>query len=233
MRTHLIALAAALSIVGLAGVSVAGANPPSGGGGGGVSSGGGGHAGGGGGGGSHGGGGGFHGGGGGHFAGGGFRGGGFRGGSGGGRAASSNFMARGGYVSHGSRGYHFVGYQSAGLRGFSAAPRVGHASRISLALGPRMGSAATAARVDHLSRVAHLSRVDHLGGGPGHRGHPVHGKRHPKLYSQYNSGRYDHEYLQRPPLFCDSAAYYPTTMNPTPPFNPCRPPIKVKSASAF
>jgi hypothetical protein len=226
MRTRLIALAATLSIAALAAASFANATAPSGGGGG-VSSGGGG-GGHGGGGGFHGGGGGFHGGGfhggGGHFAGSGFRGGGgYRGGGYGnsvGSGAHANFMARGGFVAHGARGYHFVGYQSAGLRGFSALPRAGHAGRVSLALGPRLGSAANAVRVDHPIRVAHMGA---------HRGHPVrpgHPHMHPKRLYATTSG-YTYEYLQRAPLFCEP--YYPT--NGSQPFNPCLTPVKAKAAS--
>ena len=226
MRTRLIALAATLSIVGLAAAPFANATAPSGGGGGGVSSGGGGGGGGrGGGGGFHGAGGGFHGGG--HFAGGGFRaGGGYRGGGYGnsaGYGAHANFMAHGGYVSHGSRGYHFVGYQSAGLRSFGAVPRAGHAGRISLALGPRMGSAAAAVR------VAHQSRVDHMGAHPGRSGHRGHPLMHPKrVYATLRPYPYQYtQYSQRLPQFCEP--YYPA--NGKLPLNPCLTPVKAKAAS--
>jgi hypothetical protein len=129
-------------------------------------------------------------------------------------------MAHGGYVSHGTRGYHFVGSQSAGLRGFRAAPQVGHASRISLAVGPRMGSAATAVRVDH------QSRTDHIGAHPGHSGRPGHPHRHPKhLYAL--PGGYAYESLLRLPLFCEP--YYPANSGQV--FNPCLTPVKAKAAS--
>ena len=239
MRTRLIALAATLSIAGLAAASVAGAAAPPGGGGGGVSSGGGGgsHGGGGGfhggGGGFHGGGGGFHGGGGGHFAGGSFRGGGsYRGGSyggGAGYAAHSNFMAHGGYVAHGSSGYHLVGYQSAPLSHVGAISQGAHAARINLALGPRTGSAATAARVDHLSRVDHMV----------HRGHPSR-PGHPRMYPKHAGpfhtvGYHQYAHIQPAPmLFCEFGSYPPEEVDGRQQaFSyPCLRPMKAKPAVA-
>lgn len=131
-------------------------------------------------------------------------------------------MAHGGYVSHGSRGYHFVGSQSAGLRSLGTVSQMGHASRISLALGPRTGSAATAVRVDHQSRVAHM------GTHPGHPGRPGYPHHHPKIrYALPSNGEYAYAYLQRAPLFCEP--YYPG--NGSKPFNPCLTPVKAKAAS--
>jgi hypothetical protein len=163
------------------------------GGGGGSGGGGSAHGGGGGGGGAHGGGGftgghfgggGFRGGGftGGHFGGGGFRGGSFRGGgyqgmrAGGGTFRGGGDAGRGGSVSHlapgaydAHRGYGFVADESAGLPhgGAMLQPRGGHAIRMSAAIGPRMGSAATARRVMDRFLRPH----------PGH--HPPPGKRPP------------------------------------------------------
>lgn len=237
MRTRLIALAATLSMAALA-VSLASATTPSGGsvssGGGG---GGGGHSGGGGGGG------GGHSGGGGHFGGGGYRGGGgFRGGSsmgggyrGGGSGSHSSFMARGGYVSHGSHGYHVVGFESAGLAHVSAIPRAGQASRITLALGPRMGSAATAARMDGVARVAHtgiarMARVDRMHPRPGHP--PRHPKR-PHVRPEHSYATPAYSLNRTLPMFC---GFWPPTTEldqklvAFPPYG-CLEAVKAKPAS--
>jgi len=138
MRTHLIVVAAVLSLAGL--VAVSAANSGGGSSGGGASAGG--SSGGGSGGGGHGGGGG----GGGHGSGGGYGGGGGHGagGFGGGGHAGGGFAAHGG-VAHG--GYNIVGYQTSGLGHGGAAPRGGHVDRGTLVIGPRMGSAAAAKRV--------------------------------------------------------------------------------------
>ena len=170
MRTRLVALAATLGIAGLAAASLALATVPSGGGS--APAGGGGMHGGGGGGGAHGGGGYAHGGGGyagGHFGGGrfeagGYRGGGFRGGGGSyggsaGYAAHASFMAHGGYVSHGGSGYRVVGYQSAGPA-HGTGLQGDRGGRVALALGPRMGSAAAAARLDGTARVERTGRLE-------------------------------------------------------------------------
>lgn len=211
MRTHLIALAATLGIAGLVAAPMAAAAPPSGGGssgGGGVSAGGGGGGGsqGGGGGGARGGGG-YGGGhfGGGHYGGGHFGTGGYRGGGYGGRggyAAHASFMAHGGFVSHGTSGYRIVGSESAGIAHVNASPRGGHAGRISLALGPRMGSAATAARLD---RAGHQERVSSVGKPhPGH--HPWHHPGQPKrLHVRVVNEAYAYRRYDRiAPDFCDS-----------------------------
>ena len=249
MRIRLIALAATLSIAGLAAMSVASATAPSGGsvssGGGASAGGGGGHGGGGHGGGGHGGGGGSHGGGygGGHFAGGGYgggyRGGGYRGGGSaihGAYSSHANIMASGGYVSHGARGYHIVGFQSAGLTHVTAIPRAGQASRISLALGPRMGSAATAARMDPVARVARtgiarMARVDRMHPRPGHP-RPGHPPRHPKRSHVRPERSFAQAYSEnrtRMPIFCE---FTPRTyeLNGEPPFG-CPGPVKAKAAS--
>jgi hypothetical protein len=133
MRSYLITLAAALSVVGFVAASAAGT---SGGGssGGGASAG----AGSGGGGSGHGGGGGAHG------AGGGHGGGGYRAGSHAGGAS----VAREAYTRQGDHGsYHVVGYESVGLGRSVAAPQEGHVGQHTLVIGPRTGSAAAARRV--------------------------------------------------------------------------------------
>jgi len=119
-------------------------------------------------------------------------------------------MASGGYVSHGSRGYHVVGYQSAGLVHVSAIPRSGQASRISLALGPRMGSAASAARMEP-ARVTHpgiarMARIDRMHPHPGHP--PRNPKRprphmHPHTRPQHTYDYLDSGNQIRVPMFCD------------------------------
>lgn len=271
MRTHLIALAATLGIASLALMSVASATPPSGGGvssgggggGGGAHGGGGGGGGGGHGGGGHGGGGGY---GGGHFGGGGFRGGsytgggfrggaytggGYRGGGSAGRgsyASPGNFAATGGYVSHGTRGYHVVGFQSAGLVHVSAMPRGGQTSRISLALGPRMGSAASAARMDAVTRVSHagiarmasvshtgvarMARVDRMHPRPGHP-NPV----HPPRPSKRPLSRPEYNYLLdsgnriRMPMFCDFQRVNVLNDRQPQPFG-CVGPVKARDGTA-
>lgn len=252
MRTRLIALAATLGMAALA-VSLASATTPSGGsvssGGGGGGSGGSGHSGGGGGGhsgggsggGGHSGGGGGYGGG--HFGGGGYRGGGgFRGGSsmgggyrGGGSGSQASFMARGGYVSHGSHGYHVVGFESAGLAHASAIPRAGQASRITLALGPRMGSAATAARMDGVARVVHtgiarMARVDRMHPHPGHP--PRHPKR-PHVRPEHSYATPAYSLNRTLPMFC---GFWPPTTEldqkllAFPPYG-CLEAVKAKPAS--
>lgn len=170
-RFRNIALAATLSIVGLAAMPMANAWVPPSGGSGGGGGGGGGHAGGGGGsGGAHfsagGGGAGGHFSGGGRFSGGSYRGGGGYGGVGyGGSAFHSSYMVHGGYVAHGSYmggvhpfargGYRIVGSEPASLSHVTTSTISGglHSARITLALGPRMGSAATAMRLDHAGRT--------------------------------------------------------------------------------
>lgn len=135
MRTYLIFLAAALSLVGF--IAASAASPGGGGGGGGGSSGGG-----------SGGGGGHAGGGGGGHAGGGHGGSSFGGGGRlGGGSGSGSYAAHGGYAEHG--GYSIVGYNSAGLGHANSAPGNGHSARSTLAVGPRTGSAAKAMRVTH------------------------------------------------------------------------------------
>lgn len=215
MRTRLIALAATLGIAALVAAPMAGAVAPPGGGGSGGSGGGGGSHGGGGGGGGHGGGygggghfgGGHYGGGhfgGEHFGGGHFGTGGYRGGTYGGQGgyvSHASFMAHGGFVSHGSSGYRIVGSESAGIARVDAAPHGGHGGRISLAFGPRIGSAATAARLD---RAGHQERVSLLGTRPGH--HPWHHPGQPKRPHVHvvNQGyAYYGNYVRTPPDFCD------------------------------
>jgi hypothetical protein len=136
MRSYLITLATALSLVGFVAVSAAG----TGGGGssaGGASAG----AGSGGGGSGHGGGGG---GGGAHGGGGGHGGGGYHGGS----HAGGSYVGHGSYTREGDHGsYRVVGYESAGLGRSGAAPRDGHVARDTFVIGPRTGSAAAARRV--------------------------------------------------------------------------------------
>jgi len=140
MRTYLIALAAALSLVGFVAAPAFGHGGGSSSGGSGGGGGGGGHGGGGSGGGGVAG----HGGGGGHGG----------GSHGGGGHFGGSYAAHGGYVApgiHGARsGYSIVGYRSAGLSRGGAAPRDGHVARGIPVIGPRTGSAATARRVtDH------------------------------------------------------------------------------------
>jgi hypothetical protein len=153
MRTRLIALTAILGIAALIAAPVAGATPgtTSGGGGGGGHGGGGG-----GGGGGRSGGGGF---GGGHFVGSGGRGGGFGGAraadmSHGGYVAHGSYMGQHGYIAHGD--YRVVGSESAGLAHGDAALRGGHGGEITLALGPRTGSAAKALRLDRTSTMGRM-----------------------------------------------------------------------------
>lgn len=209
MRTHLIALAATLSIAGIAAASAAGVTAPSGGGssGGTVSSGGGGgHAGGGGFGGGH-----MSSGGGGHFGGGGIAGARFSGAHFGGAnlagrtggytghavgGSHTNFMAHGGYIAHGGRGYRLVGYESAGLSRTGAMPRGIQAPRISPAsFGPRRGSAATAKRMGNL----HLARLNTMRPRTGHPHRP--GPKRPYLHLR-RADTHLGEYPQNPPMFC-------------------------------
>jgi len=200
MRTHLVTFVATLGLVGFVSASAAPSAAPAGGGysGGGASSsagvssgggGGGAHSGGGGGSGAHSGGGG---GGGGHASGGGSAGahsagGGVahaagahtwsegRGYQGGNLAAGHTGYANhagGGYTFQGAHGsYSIVGREAAGLGHGSAATQGDHTPRNTFALGPRTGSAATAALV----RDQHMPRMP---GQPGHPGHPFHGQHH-------------------------------------------------------
>ncbi len=185
MRTRLIALTAILGMVALIAAPVASASPgttsSSGGGGGG------GHGGGGGGGGGR------HGGaGGGHFASGGFGGGhlgggrfiadGYRGGGSGGYIAHADYNVHGGYVAHGTyrgqssyiaRGdYRVVGTDAVGLAHVDAAFRGGRGGHITLVLGPQMGSAAKALRLD---RMGSPGRDHPAPGHPPRPKHPPHG----------------------------------------------------------
>lgn len=229
MRTRLVALAATLSIAGLAAVSLAGATTPSGGGasagGGGGGHAGGGGSGGGGSGGGHVGGGHF---GGGHF-GGGSRGGTYGGGGsvyGGGYAVHASYLAHGGYISHGSSlgygaarargGYGIVGAESAGIASVSSMPRGGHDARITLALGPRTGSAASA------MRLGHMDRINPRPGHPPGPNRPGHHPKQPTSSSPYTEEAEREQY--RPyRLFC------PDIFLPPPPYQPpagCLGPVK-------
>ncbi len=235
MGNPLLALAATLGIVGLAGAPMVGATvaavngPASGGGGMHGGGGGGAHSGGG-----------YLGGhsaggysGGGHFAGGHFSagtrfnagtrlGGGYRGGAYGGHpgyAASSRFLAHGGYVSHGRSGYRVVGYDSAGLARADTAPRAGHGARIALALGPRWGSAASAARVDGVLRADHTRpRPGHPWCPPGH--HP----KHAHVRIAYPTSAYLPE--SHPPMFCADITFLPPGQRP---HSGCLTPIKMNA----
>lgn len=212
MRTRLFALAATLSIAALLAAPFAGATVPSGGGG---SSSGGGHAGGGGSGGGH-----SGGGGGGHFSGGGYRGGGS-----GGFAFHAN-MAHGGYVAHGSYlgggshsfargGYRIIGSESAGVAHVSAVPQSSHSARITLALGPPTGSAATAMRLD---RAVHADRMHPR------PGHPP-GPRHPRYLARYASfSSYMAQYPRGGiPFYCDNRMQQPPRSEPS---SGCLTPVK-------
>ncbi len=226
MRTHLAALAATLGIAGLTAVSLSGAAVASVNGTsslGSVSTGGGGaHGGGGGGsGGAHGGGGsgGGHSAAGGHFAGG-HSGGGYRGGTYGGPAgfaAHASFMAHGGYVAHGSSGYRIVGYQSAAPARVGAAPHAARGARMALALGPRIGSAASARRLDHM---AHGDRMHPRPRHPGHPGYP----RHPH-YVRIVHAAWSDEYEPETPMFCSTVTFLPPGKSP---HSGCLTPIKAR-----
>lgn len=213
MRTRrLIALAATFSIAGLAAVSLASATVTSGG----SSSSSGGSAGGGG---MHGGGGGGggHGGGGRAGAGGSRGGGGFHGGYGGG-AMHTSYAAHGGYVSHGSTGYRIVGQETAGSTFAAASSRGAHGGRVGLALGPRVGSAATATRMDHLARAA---RVEHT--GHGHPWGPGHQPKHP--HTRIAHMTYPYEYTPYRTMPCNFVLTRPGMT--ADPWN-CLIPIKTK-----
>lgn len=227
MRTCLFALAATLSIAGLIAAPLAGAAvPPSGGGfsGGGASSGGGGggHAGGssGGSGGGHSGGGGYSGGhfSVGHFSGGHFSGSSYRGGGYGSPAFHASYMAHGGYVAHGSYmggggrpfargGYRIIGSQSAGVAHVSAMPQGSRSARITLALGPRTGSAAKAMRLD---RTVHTDRM------LPRPGHPP-GPRHPRHHTKYAppTASYLPDYPHGIPFFCETRMVQPPRSEPS------------------
>lgn len=184
MRTRLIGLAVSLSILGLAAASLAGAAPP----GGGSSTGavGGGHGGGGSSSGSGSRGGGFSGGG--HFVGG-------HGGGGGGVF----YSARSGAVAHGDYSFRLVGYQSAGMaRGGAVSHATGGTggTRLELAFGPRMGSAATAARVSPVSRIDRIN--------PPHQGPHPRPKAPQHRYAPVPSNDYS-GYFEQPPVFCSFA----------------------------
>lgn len=232
MRTRLFALAVTLSIAGLIAAPLAGAAvPPSGGFSGGFSGGGGGgHAGGssGGSGGGHSGGGGYSGG---HFSGGHF------GGSSGYGAFHASYMERGGYVAHGSEmaggssppargGYRIIGSQSAGVAHVSAMPQGGHSARITLALGPRTGSAAKAMRLD---RTVHTDRMQPR------PGHPP-GPRHPRDHTKHAPPTASHlpDYPQGTPFFCETRMVQPPRSEPS---TGCLTPMKEHSgrkvASAY
>lgn len=213
MRTHLFALAATLGIACLVAAPWAGATAPSSGGGSASGSastgGGGGHAGGGSSGGGHFGGGGSSGG---HFSGGAYRGGGY-----GGSAFHASYLAHGGYVAHGSHlgggsrpfargGYRIIGSQSAGVAHVSAMPQSGHSARITLALGPRTGSAATAMPLD---RVVH---ANHMHPRPGHPPGPRHSRHHPK-YAPTSS--YPEPYSSGIPFYCDNRMLQPPRSEPS------------------
>lgn len=116
---------------------------------------------------------------------------------------SSFGRARGGYISHGNHGYRIIGSESSGLAHVGAGARagavsrVGYTPRITLALGPRMGSAATAMRVDRLTRANH------------NHPHPIHSPHRPKhpQHPVQNQGYEYENYTQMsawPPMFCDS-----------------------------
>lgn len=229
MGKSLLALAATLGVAGLAATSLAGAVVPSVNG---PSSVGGGSMHGGGGGGAHGGGG-YAGG---HFSGGHFsaaarfsagarsNGSGYRGGAYGGHggyAAHTSFLAHGGYVSHGRAGYRIVGYQSAGLARAGAIPRVGHAARISLALGPRWGSAARA------TRIGGEARVDHLHPRPGHPWCPPGHPKHPHVHTVRPTMAYLPQ--SQPPMFCENVTFMPPGKRP---YSGCLTPIKMKMIKA-
>ena len=184
MRTRLFALAATLSIAGLIAAPWAGAVPPSGG-----SSGGGGYSGGG-----HSAGGSSGGSGGAHSGGGGYSGGHSSGGGYGGAPFRAGYMAHGGYVAHGSYlgggglpfahgGYRIIGSQSAGVAHVGATSQSGHGARMTLAIGPRTGSAATAIRLNH---TVHTDRMNPR------PGHPP-GPRHPRPHAKYASNLYPPE----------------------------------------
>ena len=216
MRTRLIALTAVLGFAALIAAPFAGAgttsSTSSGGGGGGGShaasgggGGGGGHAGGAGGGGGHFASGGFGGGhfGGGHFvASGSYRGGGYGGGS----MARAGSMARGGYVAHGNYlgqhgdiahgDYRIVGSEPAGVTRTDVAFRGGRSGEITLALGPRTGSAARAMRVGQMNSTDRM----HHPGHPGHLGRPHH-HHHYGASNLLQTGYQPTENV--PPSFCD------------------------------
>jgi hypothetical protein len=142
MRSYLVTLAAALSLVGFVAASAAGTAAGGSSGGGasaGASSGGGGGGGGHGGGGGGGGGGGAHGGGSSHGV----------GGYHGGGNTAGGYAGHASYTREGPQGsYRLVGYESAGLGRGGAAARDGQiAPRSTLVIGPRTGSAAAAKRV--------------------------------------------------------------------------------------
>lgn len=222
MRTRLIVLAVSFGIVGLGAASAAGsaippatggytgASAPAGGHGGGAAHGGGAvaHAGGGPGGG------GFAGGrsGSGSFTGGRFVAGAYRGGGNGSFADFGSRQARGGRAGYFPRAggtFRIVGTQSAGWANDRITPRGAGSQRITLALGPRLGSAATATRVNAVDRFVRVNgfrradRVDRV--IRPHRGlHPNPPQaRRPRAVTAVSPIEDYSRYLAQPPVFCD------------------------------
>jgi hypothetical protein len=72
----------------------------------------------------------------------------------GGYVAHGSYMGQHGYIAHGD--YRIVGSESAGMAHGDAALRGGHGGQITLALGPRTGSAAKALRLDRMSTVGRM-----------------------------------------------------------------------------
>jgi hypothetical protein len=242
MRNHLIALTVAVGMVGLGAAGLARAGAP------GVSITGGVSAGGAmaahGGGGMHGGGGGFAGGraggagfAGSHFGGGGYAGGHFDGvrivgGSYGGAVAAAGLgraatPPRGSYVVHNDFVAH-GGHDAAGHAPLALAARggmaggVGEAARTdTMALGPRLGSAAAAVRVNPMSRVDRMIRP-HPGvrppRPPARNPQTMQAKAYPRPQQGYSQS------LRQPPIFCDLPA---VAMGVPQPFG-CPQPVKTK-----
>jgi hypothetical protein len=126
-------------------------------------------------------------------------------------------MAHGGYIAHGSYlgaggrpargGYRIVGSESAGIDNISSVPRGGHDARITLALGPRTGSAATAMRLDHMNRIHPR---------PGHPPGPNHPNHHPKHVTLSYSYTQDVEHGPRFfRFFCEDFVMLPPHGEPT------------------
>jgi hypothetical protein len=107
-------------------------------------------------------------------------------------------MGQRGYIAHGD--YRIVGSEPAGLAHVDAAGPGGRAGQITLALGPRMGSAAKALRLDRMGGMArmHTASEHHPGHQPGHPHHP----KRPHHHGYFPEANYEST-QEVPPPFCD------------------------------
>lgn len=113
---------------------------------------------------------------------------------GGGYVAHGSYMGQHGYIAPGD--YRIVGSQSAGVTRSDVAFRGAQSGEITLALGPRTGSAARAMRIGEMNSMDHM----HPPGHPGHLGRAHHHHYHgPKnLQDTVYDGTQN-----VPPSFCD------------------------------